>query len=183
MSCFAIVRMLMLAGSLLGLASCVNRGPDRLSSCLSDSTFMPRYLSSANPYRFMVAGIGAGGEASCFWSEGRLFQGIYASDAWGRCKEVASECTVMAQGDKVIFNADFWFQTSRLRETVPGPTPRDEVAHAIWYLVGEFANGLAMGIGAAAVQPAPTTIAIGRLEMRCTPTGAIVSNAPAYVCR
>lgn len=185
----------------LGLTACVNRGPERLEACLADRAFMPKYLSSTDPNRVMVAGMGAGGEVQCFWSQGDKTLSITTtSTAWEACRAQASDCTIMASGDRVLFND----RPYDLRTRPPGPgIGADPVGQVVWYLLGQFAQGLAMGVGAGigahlvgAVLAIPAAGPPGRAESApreasyspkpttmCNPTGATIGGFPSYVCR
>lgn len=185
----------------LGLCACVNRGPERLEACLSDRGFMPKYLSSGDPNRVMVAGVGAGGEVQCFWSQGDKTLSITTtSAAWETCRAQAADCTIMASGDRVLFND----RPYDLRARQPGPgVGASQAGQAVWYLLGQFAQGMALGFGAqigaqlvGAALSAPSAGPAGRAEAppreasyspnpttMCTPTGGKIGGYPSYVCR
>lgn len=182
----------------LSLSACVNRGPERLEACLGDRAFMPKYLSSGDPNRVMVAGIGAGGEVQCFWSQGDKTLSITTtSAAWETCRAQAADCTIMASGDRVLFND----RAYDLRVRQPGPgLGADGAGQVVWYLLGQFAQGMALGFGAqigahlvgAAFSPAaprglpespPVEASHPLSQSMCTPTGATIGGFPSYVCR
>lgn len=174
------------------LTGCVNRGPDQLHACLTDPAFMSRYMASQNINRVMVGGVSPEGETRCYWSEDDKTLSITTtSDAWKMCRAEARACTVLAAGDQIVFDG----HEQHLRERSASDPGAAGVA---WFLIGQFAQGLAYGLGYGMAAPspgfptyapsaasaAPVEASSPRRSTRCMPIGAAgTGQFPTYVCR
>ena len=185
----------------LGLCACsTGESSPRMMGCLEGGPMSERFLSDPSPYRILVAGTGPAGETQCFWSNDMALTWTRTL-AWKACQAQAGQCGVVAGDNRVVVKG-YERRIAAAPSLVPSTGP-DPAGQVVWYLLGQFAQGLAMGVGAGigaslvgAALSTPAAGPQGRAEAApreasyspkpttmCNPTGATIGGFPSYVCR
>jgi len=157
-------------------------GSPRLAACLNDPEIMPAYMSNPSRKKVMVGGIGLDGRVACYWSDvGGLLGRVQQSEAWQACEfNRNTDCTWLADANRVMLVR---FQ----RDLAPSKAVASSGPSPIWYLIGQFAGGLATGYMATAAARATTPTgpaSAPRTPYRCAPDLMLPgAQAPSYTCR
>ena len=147
----------------------------------------------------LVGGLSADGRTvRCYWGdEHNAF--VYFSTAWKACQRDENiECKYLANSERIVFAGhEKSFAKPTYAATTTGTTEDSGTGEVIWYLLGKFAEGLAMGDAQA--QTHRTVYAVPSYEFnrpsyprtrqttafKCSPQALslTLSGAPEYVCR
>lgn len=169
------------------LAGCATSGDPQVGACLQPGPISEAFFDSPSPRKTLVGGIGPAGEVQCYWSDNDTGL-LVISPAWKACKADANACTFLADSKGVYFKG-------YERDLRPAAGPNAFVPVA-WYLLGQFAQGVAYGIGQGLTAPAPgfygasaasapveASSPAPRSRTTCRPIGGPSGGFPTYVCR
>jgi hypothetical protein len=181
------------------LTGCAATGSPQLASCLADHDVMAQFHAHPSRGKTLVGGLAADGKTvSCYWSDEHAAF-VYFSTAWTACQRDGNiECKYLANGERIVFAGhEESFAKPTYAASAPGTTGGSGGGEVIWYLLGKFAEGLAMGYMQAQTQrtvyaapsyefSAPSYSATPRATtFKCSPQALslTLSGAPEYVCR
>lgn len=183
------------------LTACVTNGSPRLQACLDQGHPVAKeFFTSTNARKVLVGGIGPAGEVQCFWGEADGFNGaLLGSTPIKVCEDNGTKCTFLANATGVVQSG---FERDFAQPRISSASEPSVSAGVAWFLLGQFAQGVAYSFGmhagtpsqpqfrsspplAAATNSATNAVVTpGKSSTRCAPiTMPAAGQFPTYMCR
>ena len=190
------------AGSILAVSlmatGCATTGSPQLASCFADHDVMAQFHAHPSRGKTLVGGLAADGKTvNCYWGDEHAAF-VYFSTAWEACRRDGNiECKYLANSDQIVFiGHERSFAKPTYATSTTEPTAASGGGEVVWYLLGKFAEGLAMGYAQSQTQrtvyaapsyefDAPSYSRTRPTAFTCSPQALslTLSGAPEYVCR